>query len=177
MKRAKKFIEQTLQIEGKSFSDNKNDKGGATKYGITEATARANGYMGDMKDLPLELAYEIYAKEYYFSKHIDKITNDEIAFELFDSGVNFGTETAVKLAQRAFNTLNFNQKYGKDLEVDGDLGPLSIATINGFKDGERLFLMMNMVQASGYINIAERDATQREWVWGWINQRVLNQIA
>lgn len=40
------------------------DKGGETNYGITVATARANGYKGAMRDLPLQTAKDIYRNEY-----------------------------------------------------------------------------------------------------------------
>lgn len=170
------FIKETLNLEG-NFSNNSNDKGGATKWGITEATARQNGYTGKMEDMPIALAYQIYANEFYYVPKFDKIQSNEIAYELFDTGVNCGTSKAVILMQRAYNALNYKGKYGADLLEDGSIGTKSIEAINKFPDPKRLFAMMNMMQASNYIAIAEKDETQREFVWGWLNQRVLNQIA
>ena len=45
-----KFFNYILLVEG-SYSNDKNDKGGETKYGITKERARECGYKGNMKDL------------------------------------------------------------------------------------------------------------------------------
>ena len=42
-------------IEG-GYSNNANDLGGKTMFGITEAVARENGYMSDMAKMPLNIA-------------------------------------------------------------------------------------------------------------------------
>ncbi len=55
------YLEELIKREG-GYVNNPADRGGATKYGITEAVARANGYKGNMKDLPLDVAKSIYRK-------------------------------------------------------------------------------------------------------------------
>ena len=52
-------FQRVVLIEG-GYSDNPLDSGGKTKYGITEAVARAYGYTGEMRDLPLSVARAIY---------------------------------------------------------------------------------------------------------------------
>jgi hypothetical protein len=49
------LFHRLLLREG-GYSDNAADSGGQTKYGITEEVARAHGYTGAMKDLPLSVA-------------------------------------------------------------------------------------------------------------------------
>ena len=51
-------IDGILSIEG-GYSNNPADRGGETNWGITKATARANGYQGEMKALTREEAYAI----------------------------------------------------------------------------------------------------------------------
>ncbi len=55
------YLEELIKREG-GYENNPADRGGATKYDITEAVARANSFKGNMKDLPLEVAKEIYKK-------------------------------------------------------------------------------------------------------------------
>lgn len=52
----------TLGAEGEYWDD---PVGGPTRYGVTERVARAWGYKGDMRNLPLEVAKAIARKEYY----------------------------------------------------------------------------------------------------------------
>ena len=50
-------FEKLLGHEG-GFVDHPKDPGGATRYGITQRVARANGYVGDMRNFPLSEAMQ-----------------------------------------------------------------------------------------------------------------------
>ena len=54
-----KYLDELIKREG-GYVNNPADRGGATKYGITEAVARTNGFKGNMRDLPLDVAKAIY---------------------------------------------------------------------------------------------------------------------
>ena len=60
--------------------------------------------------------------------------SEDIALEMFDSGVNCGVRWAAKWFQRSMNLLNRNGSKFDNLEVDGFLGPKSIQAFNSFKD-------------------------------------------
>ena len=47
------LIDALIEREG-GYVHHPADKGGATCFGVTEAVARANGYVGDMRFLPRE---------------------------------------------------------------------------------------------------------------------------
>ena len=66
--------------------NNPADRGGATKYGITEAVARTNGYQGNMKDLPLNVAKAVYKKQYWTAPRSDQVNgvSSAVAKELKD---------------------------------------------------------------------------------------------
>lgn len=49
--KADQTIEGILGKEG-GYVDHPSDKGGPTRWGITQTTARAHGYTGDMRNLP-----------------------------------------------------------------------------------------------------------------------------
>lgn len=74
---------------GFSDRDKQADPGGATKYGITERVARAWGYQGDMRDLPLETAKAI-AKAWYWDKYQCDQFDPRIAYQVFDAAYNGG---------------------------------------------------------------------------------------
>ena len=126
------YLKELIDREG-GYVNNPADRGGPTKYGITEAVARANGYKGNMRDLPLDVTKSIYRQQYWISPRFDQVNtiSSAVAEELLDTGVNCGTGFAKPLLQRALNLLN-NQGKGSwpDIAVDGVYGP---ATLNALK--------------------------------------------
>lgn len=77
-------------IEGDfSDRDKEADPGGKTKFGITEAVARAWGYKGDMRDLPFDTAKAI-AKAWYWDKYQCDQFDARIAYQVFDAAYNGG---------------------------------------------------------------------------------------
>jgi lysozyme family protein len=91
-------IAKLLKLEG-GFVDHPSDPGGATNFGITQAVARANGYQGHMRDLPLDTAKQIYKKLYWDAVGIVNLPPD-VQFTVFDAAVNAGPKQAAKWLQR-----------------------------------------------------------------------------
>ncbi|MGM7368633.1 glycoside hydrolase family 108 protein, partial [Acinetobacter baumannii] len=156
-----KYLDELIQREG-GYVNNPADRGGATKYGITEAVARANGYKGNMKDLPLEVAKTIYKKQYWTAPRFDQVNaiSSAVAEELLDTGVNCGTGFAKPLLQRALNLLNNQGKAGfPDLEVDGVYGSETLGALKTYlskrgKEGEKVLVrVLNIMQGQRYIEI------------------------
>lgn len=110
-------FEKLLKHEG-GYSDHKDDKGGATRYGITEAVAREVGYRGDMRELPLDLAQRIYKDRYWDAVQAEHLPAD-VRYAVFDAAVNSGVAQAAKWLQRACGV--------KD---DGVIGPQTIRAAN-----------------------------------------------
>ncbi|EHU3335121.1 hypothetical protein AXY28_RS08050 [Acinetobacter baumannii] len=174
------YIDELIKREG-GYVNNPNDRGGATKYGITEAVARENGYKGNMKDLPLDVAKSIYRKNYWTAPRFDQVNtlSPLIAEELLDTGVNCGVAFAKPLLQRALNLLNNQGKGGwPDLAVDGIYGSATLGALKIFlakrgKDGEKVMLkVLNIMQGQRYIEICERNPTQEQFFYGWISNRI-----
>ena len=103
-----------LGVEG-GFSNHPADPGKATRYGITEAVARAAGYRGDMRSLPVSLAQTIYRREYWDAVRADELP-PALRYAVFDAAVNSGVKQAVKWLQRAIGAAD-----------DGIVGPQTIA--------------------------------------------------
>lgn len=174
------YLEELIKREG-GYVNNPADRGGATKYGITEAVARANGWKGPMRDLPLDLAKQIYKQQYWINPRFDQVNtlSPLIAEELLDTGVNCGVAFAKPLLQRALNLLNNQGKGGwPDLAVDGIYGSATLGALKIFlakrgKDGEKVMLkVLNIMQGQRYIEICERNPTQEQFFYGWISNRI-----
>lgn len=175
-----KYIDDLIKREG-GYVNNPNDRGGATNYGITEAVARVNGWKGPMRDLPLDLAKQIYKQQYWINPRFDQVNtlSPLIAEELLDTGVNCGVAFAKPLLQRALNLLNNQGKAGfSDLEVDGVYGSETLGALKTYlskrgKDGEKVMLkVLNIMQGQRYIEICERNPTQEQFFYGWISNRI-----
>lgn len=174
-----KVIDDIIAVE-KGYVDHPDDKGGPTNYGVTVAVARANGYQGDMRSLPVGLARAIYARRYISDPRFDQVAaiNADIAAELIDTGVNMGPGRAAEFLQRWLNGFNAGGSRYADLFVDGRLGPVSLEALRAFLkwrgvDGVKVMLRaLNGVQAARYLAIAEGDKSQRAFLYGWIAQRV-----
>ncbi len=172
-------FEYVLNLEG-GYSNNPDDPGGETRYGISEAVAREEGYPGLMQSLPLETAKAIYKRRYWDALKLDVIAafSEAIAFKLFDTGVNMGTGTAVAFLQRALNALNDQISQAPNLTVDGVIGQKTLVKLSAFlnrrgKPGEHvLFKALNILQGVRYIELAEARCRNRSFIYGWLANRV-----
>lgn len=177
MKTVADIINSVIAAEG-GYSNNPADKGGETMYGITVAVARANGYAGAMRDLPIELARDIYNRRYVLEPKFDRVAsvNIDIAIELIDTGVNMGPHRAAEFLQRWLNGFNYGGQY-QELFVDGRLGDVSLAAFAAFiawrkKEGADVLLAaLNGVQAARYLEITEARKDQRQFLYGWVKER------
>lgn len=174
-----KAIDHIIDVEG-DYTDHPSDRGGPTRFGITEQVARAYGYKADMRNLPRELATDIYLQRYWIDPKFDQVANLSLllAEELLDTGINMGQATAAKFLQRALNVLNQRASKYPDLAVDGYLGAISLAALRTFlqqrgKEGEKvLFKMLNAQQSVRYMELAEKNVSQEDFEFGWQKWRV-----
>lgn len=173
-------LEDTLHIEGE-FSDDAADSGGATRFGITEATARQHGYTGEMDELPLSFARKIYRASYWDQLLLDKVASiagEEVAAELFDTAVNMGQDVPGKFLQRALNVFNRRESAYADIKVDGIIGPKTLQALREFvaDRGEEgrdvLRKTLNGLQCAKYVELAENTVKNERFVYGWIRKRV-----
>lgn len=175
----KPFIDAILAAE-RGYVDHPNDRGGPTMYGITQATARANGFNGNMRKLPLALAEKIYLKRYITEPRFDKVAkiNAKIGGELIDTGVNMGPARAAEFFQRWLNGFNQQGSQYADLFVDGRIGDVTLGAFMSFlqwrgEDGVKaLYRGLNCSQGSRYLDLAENDPSQESFLYGWILNRV-----
>lgn len=173
-----KIIDGIIAAEG-GYTNNPNDAGGETMYGITLTEARDAGYLGKMERMPIEFARSVYADRYIKKPGFDRVIalSIPIAAELIDTGVNMGQKVATEFLQRALNALNLLGKHYADVVVDGDMGPSTLSALAAFlnlrgAEGERVMLTaLNCLQGARYITITEARPANEDFCYGWLKER------
>jgi lysozyme family protein len=174
---AQQIIDEIILREGDAYTNNPADRGGPTKYGITQATLSA--YFGsrqatveDVQNLTRDQAVEIYQKLYiapFFP--LGQITPRLLGL-LVDSGVQHGTSRAVKWLQTAIGA-----------QADGILGPGSLQNWQpyavGTRDQNEVYRATLIRRIKFYADITAGNLTDAdkdgipdnlEMLRGWINR-------
>lgn len=173
------LIDQVIAREG-GYVDHPADRGGAIRWGITTAVARANGYHAPMRDLPRGVAAAIYEAVYWRGPGLDRVATraPRLAAELFDTAVNMGTGVAAGFLQRALNALNRGATEYPDLAIDQAIGPRTLAALDAFlarrgREGEAVLTKaVDALQGERYLAIAERRPANEAFLYGWLAERI-----
>ena len=127
-----RVLEHVLEMEG-GFTDDPDDPGGPTNKGvILEVFCRHTGRtlneftrercIAALRSIPDAVVTEIYERRYWTPSCAPKMPA-AIAFMHFDASVNHGLTGAARLLQRAV------RRQGSDIDVDGEIGPLTMAAL------------------------------------------------
>jgi lysozyme family protein len=172
-------IEALIEREG-GYVNHPADRGGPTKFGVTEQVARAFGFTGNMRDLSREMARTIYRQRYWEQPRFDEVFlfYPRVGEEMFDTGVNMGPAVAGRFLQRALNLLNRGATDYPDIGVDGAVGALTLHALNAYRAkrgaaGETVLLRaIDGQQLSRYMDLAEGKPSQEAFLYGWIANRI-----
>jgi lysozyme family protein len=173
------LIDTVIGREG-GYNDHPADRGGATRWGITEAVARAHGYRGDMRAFPRDEAVAIYRRTYWVRPGFDLIADiaPEVAAELFDTGVNMGPAVAVSFLQRALNALNRGASDYPDIVAGPRIDGATMAALTTFlvrrePHGEGVLMKaLEALQGERYLDLAERRPASEAFLYGWLANRL-----
>ena len=173
------LIDGVIAREG-GYANHPEDAGGPTRWGITQAVARAHGFAGDMRALPRDEASAIYRRLFWLRPHLDSVAQraPALAAELFDTGVNMGPAVAAGFLQRALNALNRGAHDYPDLPRDGVIGPRTLAALDAFlalRGGageEVLVKAVEALQGARYLDLAESRPANESFVYGWLANRI-----
>lgn len=175
----RQLIDELIEREG-GFVDHPADRGGATRWGVTQAVARQNGYAGSMREYPRDAAVALYRRRYWSQPRFDRIADraPRLAAELFDTGVNMGTAVAAGFLQRALTALNRQARDFPDLVIDGTIGLRTLAALDAFlalrgQGGERVLLTaVEALQGERYLRLAETRPANEAFLYGWLANRI-----
>ena len=174
------LIGEVIGREG-GYSNHPADRGGPTRWGVTQAVARAHGYNGDMQIFPREKAVDIYRRIYWTQPALDQVAVrfPRVAAELFDTGVNMGPSIGIRFLQRALNALNRNGRDYPDIApMAPSIGPKTIAALEGFwrargAAGESVLLKaIECQQGARYIELGEARPPNEAFMYGWLDHRI-----
>src|SRR5690606_19849333 len=173
------MIDATIGKEG-DYSNHPADKGGPTRWGMTERVARRNGYTGDMRLLPRETAFSIYRQEYAIRPGFAAVAeiSPAVGEELFDTGVNMGPAVPSLWFQQVLNALNNGGKLYADIKEDGDIGPGTLAAFRAYRkargaEADSVMLKaLNALQGARYIELSRMRVANESFTYGWLRTRV-----
>ena len=183
--RFRQILNTVLSHEG-GWSDHPADKGGPTYKGITSRWYpdwpgwKIIDELRNSTDFPQCLSghaplqvrvSEFYWEEYWAPLRCDDIQSNLVAGKLFDTAINIDKSDATRILQRCLNTLNVHPS-NPDLEVDGRIGPVTVATVNTyieFTAGGELALLAYMKSEQGhhYVEQGLKNRSQRAFTKGW----------
>jgi len=166
------LIDDLIRREG-GYVDHPADRGGPTKYGITQRTL--SEWRGvqvskqEVRDLTETEARAIYRRNYITRPGFHRIADPDVQGLVVDMGVNHGVINAVKMIQRAVGVTD-----------DGVFGPQSLAAVNSMNPAKGYRRIVGQ-RARFFGRIISRDPElarareagfdlQAEFASGWLNR-------
>ena len=132
------------------YVNHPSDPGGETNWGVTIKVARANGYLGPMRDLPVDVAKNIYRKDYWIPIRADELP-PKLRYPAFDAAVNSGVRQSVIWLQRACGA-----------SADGIFGPATLRALRA-ADEDEMFLKMLSARLRFMSDLSSWPAFGRGW--------------
>lgn len=167
-------VTQVLKHEG-GFTDDQDDPGGATKFGISLRFLRSLGELGgdidgdgdvdidDVQGLTSEASAELYKKRFWDPYGYADFADGELAIKAFDLTVNMGPKGSHKCLQRALRAV------GRSVKADGILGPKTRqAVADAF--GRGLVVAYRSEAAGYYRELVARRPLSKKYLEGWLNR-------
>jgi len=175
------IINEVLEVEGEQYTDDPADSGGPTKWGWTEKALREMGWMGEVRDLDRETAFNLYYRRFIVKSGYQGILTvcPRVAAELVDTAVNMGESHAGRFLQMALNALNDGEKHYPDIAEDGVVGRTTQKTLEKYLDargygGEVVLLRaLNCLQGARYIELSIKYPKNERFAYGWLLNRVI----
>ena len=159
-----------LRHEG-GYANRASDKGGPTNHGIAWNTWKkyskedlgVEPTLENLKKITPEQAEIIYKKRYWDPSGFNDIKDPKLALMSYDWSITSGG--AGKQIQKLLNS-----QYGKNLSVDGVIGPDTISAMNSIEDSGKLTDSIAEIRKQYYTNLTISDPKNLPNLTGWINR-------
>jgi lysozyme family protein len=147
-----KCIEIILRNEG-GYVNNPDDPGGETNYGIAK---KFYPYL-DIKNLTKKQAIEIFHRDYWKPMRLSKIEDENLVLQVFDMGINAGTQVAIRLLQRLVNVSD-----------DGIIGKITLDAIKSYSGN----LLEEYIKRRKlfYVTLVQNKPKLRVFIKGWLRR-------
>ena len=155
------IVDDILRREGSAFTDHPADRGGPTRYGITQTAwqdyrARHPGrtLVEHVRDLN-----EATAREFYQVEYVGPFAwlSADLRALVVDCAVNHGKRRAILWLQEA-----------ADVDADGVIGPQTRAAV--IARTSTVYRRVLSLRLQFYATIVARDTSQAVFLRGWINR-------
>jgi lysozyme family protein len=140
------------------------DRGGLTKYGVTNKTYQSYRRLvsdpalpRSVRDITVPIAADVY-RRLFWDQCSAGACELPLAVVVFDMAVNSGPETAKRYLQRALG-----------VPEDGEIGPQTLAALHVADQKEVAFRYLDL-RWGFYEAIIRRDRTQAKFRRGWLNR-------
>jgi lysozyme family protein len=185
--------DKTMSHEG-GYSNDPVDAGGETYKGISRKFH--SGWVGwkridaakSSPNFPKNLSEDqelqqnvrdFYKSAFWDRMRLDEFSDQNVADEMFDTGVNMDTPRAVRFLQMGLNILNYDRRTGgklfEDLDEDGKIGSKTISALNKYLTNDKVSILlkiMNVLQGMHYIEYIRKVSSQKRFARGWFDHRV-----
>jgi lysozyme family protein len=158
------IFDYILQFEG-GYTNNSNDAGGPTNFGITAADlGRFLGLQGpatadQVRAMTRAQALDIYRSDYLTGPRFDQIADDSLRFVVIDSGVLFGTGRAGRWLPQALQ-----------VTADGIIGEQTLAALRACPDPAKLARAVLALRFCAVGDIVAGNPSQIVFLRGWLNR-------
>jgi len=178
--------EKTSRAEG-GYANNPLDSGGETYKGIARkihpewkgwpiideiknnvgTSAQAINAAGE-KNVALQgLVLYFYKYMFWDPLSLDQVNDQQMANELYDTGVNMGIGRAGLFFQKVLNVSTSTQ-----LILDGKVGTKTVALFNSLPSSDKhmVWKLFNCLQGEKYISICEANPSQEVFLRSWASR-------
>lgn len=161
-----KGIARKINPEWKGWAEiDKIKKKVGSSASAIDKSAQSDGYLQS-------LVLVTYKSSYWDALNLDLLQDQNVANELYDTGVNMGTGRAALFFQRVLNVVNRNGTLFPDLKLDGQVGPKTVGAFNSLTQSDKrmVWRLLNCLQGEKYISICESNPTQEKFMRSWASR-------
>lgn len=181
------IIAGVIARESEQYTNDPNDSGGPTKFGVTLRTlSRFRKFPATAADVQalnkLEAAavYRwLFVEEPGFDRLLAAATlSKPIAEKVIDAGVLSGPRRSCEWLQRLLNALNRQGADYPDIAADGDCGPATCRALvaylsrRGITGMDVMLEGLQALQGAFLVELAEKRPKDEDYLFGWLKNRV-----
>lgn len=143
--------------EGSDYTDDPNDAGGETKFGVSKAAFPDV----DIANVTYNSAAKIWLDNFWTPNRLEEVGNQELANKLLNMIGNSNPRVAVGQFQTAINNC------GGSIDVDGLIGTVTIDTANSCNPKWLLSVFKN-IRIEYYVELVDKNPNRVSYLKGWI---------
>jgi lysozyme family protein len=147
---------------GSNIHEVPGDPGGLTKWGVSQ---RAYPHL-NIPHITRTRALEIFTNDYWTPVRAESLP-ENLRLPVADFAFNAGVGLATRKLQQAVNLCKQAHRRRDLLEVDGQLGPITMGSLDDYPP-ERLALVFLAYRIDHYMKLAE--AGRSKFIYGWLKR-------